>query len=148
MRNKKVTPELIAAVYNDLKNNHLGRENAVARREYAEGCGISEREMRVITHEINENKQYEGIVSTSGCLYMCGTKEECIKAIGTSFRSAFTLMRKATRMRKKVEENGQYRLDANDNKLIVSYFFPPEQKGGTDDEAVDLEETNGDTDSE
>lgn len=144
MRNKKVTPELIAAVYNDLKNNHLGRKNAVARREYAEGCGISEREMRFITHEINENKQYEGIVSTSGCLYMCGTKEECIRAIGTSFRSAFTLMRKATRMKKKVEENGQYRLDEDDNKLIVSYFFPTEQKGGIADEADELGAKKGD----
>ena len=44
MRNKKITPELIAEVYNDLKNNHLGRENSVSRREYAEGCGLSERE--------------------------------------------------------------------------------------------------------
>lgn len=129
MRNKKVTPELIAAVYNDLKNNHLGRENAVSRREYADGCGISEREMRFITREINESDEYEGIVSTSACLYMCETKEECLAAVGVTFRAAFSLMRKARRMEGKVRNNGQYRLTDDDMKLLVSYYFPAVKKG-------------------
>lgn len=129
MRKKKVTPELIAAVYNDLKNNHLGRENAVSRREYSEGCGISERELRVINREINENDEYEGIVSTSDCIYMCETKEECLAAIGVTFRAAFSLMRKARRMEQKVRSNGQYRLTDEDMKLLISYYFPAVKKG-------------------
>ena len=140
MRNKKVTPELITAIYNDLKNNHSGLENAVSRADNALGAGISERTMRAITHEINASHDFDCIISTSKALYMCETKDECLAAIGTTFRSAFTLMRKARKMEEKVRNNGQYKFDEKDFRRIVSYYFPREveKKGGESDAGDDL----------
>lgn len=137
--NKRLDKEFITAIYNDLKNNHSGLENAVSRADYALGAGITERDMRAITHEINTSTEFDGIISTSRALYMCETKEECLAAVGTTFRSAFTLMRKARKMEEKVRSNGQYKFDENDFRLLVSYYFPREVaagggKGNADDD--------------
>lgn len=146
MRNKRVTKELIAAVYADLESNHLGRENAVKRSEYAQEHGLSEREMRFVTHEINYGSEYEGIISTSSALYMCNDKQECLKACGVTYSAAFSLMRKARKMEKKIRANGQFKFDEKDNNYLVSCYFDKKKEDKNED--VDLEATNGDTDGE
>ena len=144
--NKRFDKEFITAIYNDLKNNHSGLENAVSRADYALGAGISERTMRAITHEINASPDFDGLISTSKALYMCETKDECLAAIGTTFRSAFTLMRKARKMEEKVRSNGKYKFDDKDFRRIVSYYFPREveKKGGERDVGDDLCAKKGD----
>ena len=145
-KNKRFDKEFITAIYNDLKNNHSGLENAVSRADYALGAGISERTMRAITHEINASQDFDGIISTSKALYMCETKDECLAAIGTTFRSAFTLMRKARKMEEKVRNNGQYKFDDKDFRRIVSYYFPREveKKGEGENVGDDLGAKKGD----
>lgn len=119
----RIDDGIIASIYCNLRYNHAGRDNAVKRSEFAADYGLSEREMRLITHEINENPEYPGMVSTSTALYFCDSKEECIKAIGVTYRSAFTLLRKARRMEKKLCEDGQVVLTENDFKTLRAYFF-------------------------
>lgn len=142
MRNKRVTKELVAEIYADLEANHLGRENAVKRAEYAQERGLSEREMRLVTHEINYGSEYEGIISTSTALYMCNDKQECLKACGVTYAGAFSLLRKARKMEKKIRANGQFKFDEKDSRYLVSCYFDKKKEG--ENEADDLEATNGD----
>ena len=142
MRNKRVTKELVAEIYADLESNHLGRENAVKRSEYAQEHGLSEREMRLVTHEINYGSEYEGIISTSTALYMCNDKQECLKACGVTYAGAFSLLRKASKMEKKIRANGQFKFDEKDSRYLVSCYFDKKKEGKN--EADDLEATNGD----
>ena len=143
MRNKRVTKELVAEIYADLESNHLGRENAVKRSEYAQEHGLSEREMRLVTHEINYGSEYEGIISTSTALYMCNDKQECLKACGVTYAAAFSLMRKARKMEKKIRANGQFKFNEKDNDYLVSCYFDKKKEGKGD--VPELVETkNGD----
>ena len=146
MRNKRVTKELVAEIYADLEANHLGRENAVKRSEYAQEHGLSEREMRLVTHEINAALGYMGIIATSSALYMCNDKQECLKACGVTYAGAFSLLRKARKMEKKIRANGQFKFNEKDNDYLVSCYFDKKKEG--DNEAVDLEAKNGCIDGE
>lgn len=101
---------LVYRVYDYLKENHLGRANGIKRPELAEKFGISARELRKITSEINSSLQLEKLVSTSHCCYMCETKEECEKAIRNTYRTAITLLKKGKAMEKKVGLNGQVKI--------------------------------------
>ena len=138
---KKFDKGLVDEIYNDLMENHLGKGASVKRSEYAARFGLSEREMRSITHEINESLDYEGLISTSTALYMCGDKSECLKAAGVTYRSAFTLLRKARKMAEKIRRNGQFKFDGNDLKMLISYFTQEKKEDG-------MEAKNGDNDEE
>ena len=143
MRNKRVTKELVAEIFADLEANHLGRENAVKRSEYAQEHGLSEREMRLVTREINRNLDYEGIISTSSALYMCNDKQECLKACGVTYRAGFSLWRKARKMEEKIRNNGQFKFDEKDSRYLVSCYFDKKKEGKGD--VPELVETkNGD----
>lgn len=116
-----ITDELIKSVYEELRENHFGKKNATSRSAFAGEHGLTEREMRHITHEINENLDYEGLVSTSSALYVCADKEECKKAIKTSYSSAFSLLVKARKMEAKMKLCGQFVLTDSDTKEIETY---------------------------
>ena len=144
-KRRKVTKEIIAEVYADLERNHLGSENAVKRSEFAEAHRLSERKMRYVTHEINNNPEYEGIISTSSALYMCNDKQECLKACGVTYAAAFSLLRKARKMEKKIRANGQFKFDEKDSRYLVSCYFDKKTEGKEDD-GENIPATNGDTD--
>lgn len=97
-------------LYDYLKVNHFGKENGIKRQELAERLGISLRELRRLTKEINESTELEKLVSTSHCCYMCATKEECEKSIRTTYKVAVALFKKAKQMEKKVGLNGQLKI--------------------------------------
>lgn len=97
-------------LYDYLKEHHLGRENGVAKPILAQQLGISTRELRKLTKEINASTELEKIVSTTHCCYMCKTKEECEKSIRNTFRTAISLIRKGNTMAKKVGLNGQIKM--------------------------------------
>lgn len=97
-------------LYDYLKNNHLGRENGIKKSELAQKLGISERELRRLTKEINTSTELEKLVSTTHCCYMCKTKEECEKSIRNTFRTAIALIKKGNTMAKKVGLNGQIKM--------------------------------------
>lgn len=147
MRKKRVSKSLIDFIYCDLEKNYLGRENAIKRSEYAAMRGLSEREMRTVTHEINYSTAYKGIISTSTSLYMCNSKEECLKATGVTYRSAFTLLRKARCMEWKVRNNGQFEFNDKDATLLISYYYDRNSEFAKEG-ADGLSAENGDNDEE
>ena len=110
-------------LYDYLKNNHLGRENGIKKPELAQKLGISERELRKLTKEINTSTELEKLVSTTQCCYMCKTKEECEKSIRNTFRTAIALIKKGNTMAKKVGLNGQIKMPlGNEFYEIVNTF--------------------------
>ena len=110
-------------LYDYLKNNHLGRENGIKKPELAQRLGISERELRRLTKEINTSTELEKLVSTTHCCYMCKTKEDCEKSIRNTFRTAISLIKKGNTMAKKVGLNGQIKMPlGNEFYEIVNTF--------------------------
>lgn len=97
-------------LYDYLKEHHLGKSNGIRKPELAQWLGISERQLRKLTKEINESTELEKLISTTHCCYMCETKEECENAIRNTYRTAITLFKKAKQMERKVGLNGQIKL--------------------------------------
>ena len=126
MENKIETKHHEPAVYrlyDYLKNNHLGRENGIKKPELAQRLGISERELRRLTKEINTSTELEKLVSTTHCCYMCNTKEECEKSIRSTFKTAIALIKKGNTMARKVGLNGQIKMPlGNEFYEIVNTF--------------------------
>lgn len=102
--------DVVYKLYDYLKRNHLGHENGVKKSVLAEKFGISERELRGITKEINASLDFDKLVSTTHCCYMCNTKKECEKSIRNTFRVAVALIKKGNVMAKKVSLNGQIKI--------------------------------------
>ena len=110
-------------LYDYLKNNHLGRENGIKKPELAQKLGISERELRKLTKEINTSTELEKLVSTTHCCYMCKTKEECEQSIRNTYRTAITLLKKGKAMERKIGLNGQIKMPlGNEFYEIVNTF--------------------------
>lgn len=100
----------IYRLYDYLKKNHLGQENGIKRSELALTLGITERELRRMTKEINESSELEKLISTTHCCYMCESERECEKSIRNTYRVAVALFKKAKKMEKKVGLNGQLKI--------------------------------------
>lgn len=110
-------------LYDYLKNNHLGRENGIKKPELAQKLGISERELRKLTKEINISTELEKLVSTTHCCYMCKTKEECEQSIRNTYRTAITLLKKGKAMERKIGLNGQIKMPlGNEFYEIINTF--------------------------
>lgn len=126
MENKIEQKELPQEVYNlyfYLKKNHLGEENSIKKPILAKILGITERDLRRLTKEINDSTQLEKLVSTTHGCYMCDTKAECEKSIRNTYRVAIALFKKAKAMEKKVGLNGQIKINlGNDFKDFVETF--------------------------
>lgn len=110
-------------LYDYLKNNHVGRENGIKKPELAQRLGISERELRRLTKEINTSTELEKLVSTTHCCYMCKTKEECEQSIRNTYRTAITLLKKGKAMERKIGLNGQIKMPlGNEFYEIINTF--------------------------
>ena len=115
-------------LYDYLKENHLGKENGIRKPLLAERLGIKERELRKLTKAINESAELEKLVSVSHRCYMCNTKEECEKAIRTTYRLAVAHFKKAKQMERKVGLNGQVKIKLGEYyKDIVETFSSEEE---------------------
>lgn len=110
MKNRGNLSEKAYDLYNYLLAHHLGKNRGILRPDLAQEFGVSERELRRLTQEINSSLNYDKIVSTSHCCYLCATKEECEKAIKNTYKMAITLFKKAKKMEKKVGLNGQIKM--------------------------------------
>jgi hypothetical protein len=131
MENKIETKHHEPAVYrlyDYLKENHLGKENGIRKPLLAEQLGINERELRKLTKAINESTELEKLVSVSHRCYMCHTKEECEKAIRTTYRYAVAHFKKAKQMERKVGLNGQIKLKLGKYYKDVVETFSSEEE--------------------
>lgn len=104
-------------LYNYLNANHLGERHGIVRKDLANALGISERELRRLSSEINKSKEFEKLVSATHSCYICETERECLKAIRATYSSAFSLLKKAREMEKKVGLNGQIKVNLDDFKI-------------------------------
>lgn len=101
---------IVYQVYEYLKANHLGKENGITRNELALALGIPIRALRKITSEINSSSELEKLISTTNCCYMCKTESECEKATQSTFKQAFSLLKKAYKMEKKISNHDQAKI--------------------------------------
>lgn len=114
---------IIYRLYDWLKNYHYGEQNGILRADAAKAFGVSERDFRRLTREINESTELEKLVSTRRCCYMCATREECERSIRATYNTAAALLKKAKRMEKKVGLNGQMKIKLGDYyKDVVETF--------------------------
>lgn len=126
MENKikqKELPQEVYHIYYYLNRIHLGEENGITKPALATMLNMTERELRHYTKIINENSQFERLVSTTHRCYICNTKAECEKSIRNTYRVAIALFKKAKAMEKKVGLNGQIKINlGNDFKDFVETF--------------------------
>lgn len=101
-------------LYEHLSTYELGKENGTSRAAIAGLFGVSVRDLRRLTNEINNDASFDKLISTTGNIYVCNTKEECEKSIKTTYKSAIALFRKAKAMEKKMGLNNQIRLSEKD----------------------------------
>lgn len=101
---------IVYRVYEYLKENHLGKENGIKREELALTLDIPMRALRRITSEINSSSELEKLISTTNCCYMCKTESECEQATQSTFRQAFSLLKKAYKMEKKISNHDQAKI--------------------------------------
>ena len=112
-------------VFNLLKVFH-GKENGISAKsatEYIYGKHTErlQRQLREVCSAINSNPEIDGLISTSGKIYVCKTEEECVKAMNTTFKTAFSYLRKARAMSKKADKQGQYEFIDGDTKIKIIY---------------------------
>lgn len=117
MKQSRISKGLIDEICVDLKLNHCGKDNGVKRSAYALEHGLTERELRKITQTINESDEYNCVISTSCCIYVCATQKECEQAVRTAFRTAITQINKARKMKEKLMRNGQLVVDVEEEVL-------------------------------
>lgn len=101
---------IVYMVYEFLKKNCMGLENATPKPEVAEYFNLTTRELRKITHEINTSGELEKIISTTHSCYMCKNNDEAEKSIRNTYRMAISLFKKAKAMEKKVGLNNQIKI--------------------------------------
>ena len=97
-------------LYKYLTAYHLGKNRGILRPYLAQEMRVTERDLRKLTQEINSSMEFERIVSTTHCCYLCDTKEECEATIRNTYKMAITLFKKAKAMEKKVGLNGQIKM--------------------------------------
>jgi len=123
MKNRANLSEKAYDLYNYLLAHHLGKNRGILRPDLAEVFGVNERELRRLTQEINSSMNFDKLVSTSHCCYLCATKEECEKALKNTYSMAITLFKKAKKMEKKVGLNGQIKIPmGEDYKEFIETF--------------------------
>ena len=112
--------ELQKKVFDLISSSYKGKKNGAKARDVADYCMplSTKREFRRVCHAINENPQLEGIISTSGKIYLCDSSEEAEKAIRNTYRLAFSYLRKARKMEEKFGSNGQIEFLENDGTKV------------------------------
>ena len=123
-RKKLINREQLAVF--ELLKTFYGKENGISAKSATEYCygrhtGKLQRWLRHICSAINSNPEIDGLISTSKKIYVCKTKDECDKAIRTTYRTAFSYLKKARLMEKKFGRQGQIEFDDNGKKVKIIY---------------------------
>lgn len=97
---------IVYDVYEKLKI-HVGKDNAISAWELSYLFNISERVLREIIHEIRDSKELELAIGSCNKGYYVCTEEDFEKAIKRLYRQAFSTLKVARALEKKVAMNGQ-----------------------------------------
>lgn len=98
---------LVYRYYDYLKEHHYGQENGINRNQLAKIFNVSLQTQKEVLRDINTSRVFPKLVSTSGSIYMCRTKEECERAIYNERKSALTRLQKSQVMEDKMLANNQ-----------------------------------------
>ena len=119
---KKHKP-LVYKLYEYLKENHYGKENGISRKDLAKIFNVELSTQKKILAEINQSDIFDKLVSTSGSIYICRTKEECETAYYNEIKSGLARLLKGKKMAQKVMKNGQGKIRLGDYyKEIIETF--------------------------
>ena len=119
---KKHKP-IVYRYYDFLKNNCYGKENGINRNLLAGFFKVDLATQKRILAEINQSDVFDKLVSTSGSIYICRTKEECEQAYHNEIKSGLARLLKGKKMAQKVMKNGQGKIKLGDYyKEIVETF--------------------------
>lgn len=109
--------------YDFLKKNHYGKENGISRKDLADIFNVELSTQKKILKQINESDVFDKLVSTSGSIYICRTKEECETAYYNEIKSGLARLLKGKKMAQKVMKNNQTKLKLGQYyKEIVETF--------------------------
>ena len=101
---------IVYRYYDELKKNHLGKQNGINRKILADLMGVKLADQKKILQTINVSDSLLGLVSTCGKIYMCNTEQECITAFMNEIKSGLTRLNKGKKMAEKVGLHNQYKL--------------------------------------
>lgn len=122
METKKYKP-ITYRYYDYLKENHYGKENGISRKDLAQIFDVDLATQKKILTEINQSDIFDKLVSTSGSIYICRTREECETAYYNEIKSGLARLLKGKKMAQKVMKNGQGKIKLGDYyKEIVETF--------------------------
>lgn len=102
--------QILYDLYYFLKNHHVGKKNAISAKSLSWILSISERDLREIIHEIRESKELELCIGSCNKGYYICTEEDYENAIKRLYRQAFSTLKVARALEKKVGMNGQGKL--------------------------------------
>ncbi len=113
---------LCLAIYNELKTNHVGIENAISMENLALYFGISTRCLRHFLSEIRTSSDLEICVLSGNAGYYCATcREEYKQANKRLYNQAFSILRAARANERKANLHNQGKI--TDIESEFSEFF-------------------------
>lgn len=122
LETKKYKP-ITYRYYDYLKENHYGKENGISRKDLAQIFDVDLATQKKILTEINESEIFDKLVSTSGSIYICRTREECETAYYNEIKSGLARLLKGKKMAQKVMRNNQTKIKLGDYyREIVETF--------------------------
>jgi len=110
-------------LFNEIKSFCYGKENGESAQDVANWVLVKgdKRALRRVCSAINSDLNVDGIISTSGKIYVCKTKDECVKAISNTYRMAIAYFKKARVMETKVGLNGQFKMNKDGTDIMITY---------------------------
>ena len=113
---------LTYAIYNKLKNDHAGANNAISADDLAAHFGIDKRLLRLKIHELRNSPDFETCIVSGDVGYWCAVSwEDYNRANHRLFSAAFSLLRCARANSRKASLHNQGKITDIDSEF--SDFF-------------------------
>lgn len=119
MKENAVKPSpLQMAIYDKLKSQHIGKENAISMNNLAEYFGITPRTLRYSLSEIRRNPCFElCIMSDNGGYWVASSREQYKQAAKRLYSQAFSLLRCARANERKANLHNQGKITDIDSEF-------------------------------
>lgn len=110
----KTHEPIVYRLYDYLKNNHVGKVNAIKGRDLATKFNISERQLRDYISELREDMQFDKVIMPCNKGYYIPTEAEGAADIQRLFHHAFSELRIARASVAKASRHGQGKIKLGD----------------------------------
>lgn len=106
METKKHAP-IVYRIYDELKNHHVGKVNAISGKALSYKFDITERQLREYIHALREDMQFDKVILSCNKGYYIPTEEEGTANVNRLFSHAFSTLRIARASVNKANRNQQ-----------------------------------------